>query len=302
MFGFDLSEYITAQEIQNAENPWLNQKYLQTMIEHYLSQRLGVGTYIIGEDKQKTLRLNAEARNELREDFRRLPASRNAVRQNWDFYLRGKYPMRPITFDSETAAKRRDAFFITASHPLAKQAAAYYASNETSYISFRVSTDDLPAGKYLFSIYAWKYVGMKPHFRLVAVSENNEIAEVLPSLLQEAALLDPNGEWKPLDWSKLEEKQVKMWMEEKAKAVSDANQIYKYRFESLTNNHTNKVRSLERAIATTEEERVRRMHMSELEKCNNLYKTKIEEIRKNLAQTDIHTALLANGILEVVSE
>lgn len=129
-FGFDLSEYTTTQEIHNAENPWLNQKGLQIMIEQYLNARLGQGTYILGEGDVKQLRLSANARLALREDFRKLPAGRNAVRQTWDIYLKGKAPLHTITFDSDAAEKNRDAFFITAMHPLARQAAEYYESNE----------------------------------------------------------------------------------------------------------------------------------------------------------------------------
>ena len=80
-FGFDLSEYTTTQEIHNAENPWLNQKGLQIMIEQYLNARLGQGTYILGEGDVKQLRLSANARLALREDFRSfLPEEMQFVR------------------------------------------------------------------------------------------------------------------------------------------------------------------------------------------------------------------------------
>ena len=102
-FGFDLSEYMTSQEIHNAENPWLTQKSLQILIEQYLYRRLGQGSYILGEGDAKQLRLSAAARAELRDDFRKLPSGRNAVRQSWDVYLKGKAPIHPITFDAETA-------------------------------------------------------------------------------------------------------------------------------------------------------------------------------------------------------
>ena len=95
-FGFNISEYTTTQEIHNAENPWLSQKSLQIMIEQYLSNRLDQGTYIVGEGEVKQLRLSAAARHELREDFRKLPSGRNAVRQSWDVYLKGNAPLQII--------------------------------------------------------------------------------------------------------------------------------------------------------------------------------------------------------------
>ena len=165
-FGFDLSEYMTSQEIHNAENPWLTQKSLQILIEQYLFRKLGQGSYILGEGDVKQLRLSAAARAELRDDFRKLPSGRNAARQAWNVYLKGKAPIHPITFDSETAEKKRDTFFITAMHPLAKQAAAYFASNEQAYIRLQYATEDLPSGDYHFSVYAWSYAVSYTHLTL----------------------------------------------------------------------------------------------------------------------------------------
>lgn len=300
-FGFDLSEYMTSQEIHNAENPWLTQKSLQILIEQYLFRRLGQGNYILGEGDVKQLRLSAAARAELRDDFRKLPSGRNAVRQSWDVYLKGKAPIHPITFDSDTAEKKRDTFFITAMHPLAKQAAAYFASNELAYIRIQYVTEDLPSGDYHFSVYAWSYVGINPHFRLVVVCDDDVIAAELPEILQESQSGAAAVKMKPSDWDVLEKKQVKLWMEEKASEIKDAENTATFKIESLSNNFKNRKRSLEQKILDTSSESIRRMYTSELESAAESYELKVEEIRKKVAQTDIHTTLIANGILDVVS-
>ena len=62
LFGFDLSNYTTSKEIQKAESPWLTSLSIQKLVEKYLNDRLGLGSYIIGESDLKTLRLNASAR------------------------------------------------------------------------------------------------------------------------------------------------------------------------------------------------------------------------------------------------
>lgn len=299
-FGFDLSEYTTSQEIHNAENPWLNQKNLQIMIEQYLEERLGQGTYFVGDGDIKQLRLSATARATLREDFRKLPTGRNAVRQSWDVYLKGKTPMHPITFDSEVAEKNRDAFFITAMHPLAKQAAKYYESNEQAYIRLQYANDDLPAGAYHFSVYAWSYVGLNPHFRLVVVCDDDVIAAELPDILQESQSGAAAVKMQPSDWDELEKKQVKLWMEEKSVEVKEAESTSTFKIESLTNNFRNRQRSLEQKILDTTSESIRRMYNSELESAQESYEAKANSIRQQVAQTDIHTTLIANGILEVV--
>ena len=300
-FGFDPSEYMTSQEIHNAENPWLTQKSLQILIEQYLYRRLGQGSYILGEGDAKQLRLSAAARAELRDDFRKLPSGRNAVRQSWDVYLKGKAPIHPITFDAETAEKKRDNFFITAMHPLAKQAAAYFASNEQAYIRLQYATENLPSGSYHFSVYAWSYVGINPHFKLVVVCDDDVIASELPDILQEAQSGAAAVKMQPSDWDMLERKQVKLWMDEKDEEIKEAENTSTFKIESLSNNFRNRKRSLEQKIIDTSSESIRRMYTSELESATESYEIKVAEIRKKVDQTDIHTTLIANGILEVVN-
>lgn len=299
-FGFNLSEYTTAQEVHDAENPWLTQKNLQIMIEQYLTARLGQGSYIVGEGDIKQLRLSAAARFTLREDFRKLPSGRNAVRQSWDVYLKGKAPLHKITFDSDAAEKNRDAFFITAMHSLSKQAADYFGLNEKSYIRLQYVSDNFPNGSYHFSVYAWSYVGINPHFRLVVVCDDDVIASELPDILEEAQSGAPAVRIQSSDWDELEKKQVKLWIDEKASEIKEAESTLTFKIESLTNNFNNRKRSLEQKIIDTESESIRRMYNSELETAQENYEAKVEEIRQRASQTDIHTTLIANGILEVV--
>ncbi len=300
LFGFNISEYTTTQEIHNAENPWLSQKSIQIMIEQYLSNRLGQGTYIVGEGEVKQLRLSASARHELREDFRKLPSGRNAVRQSWDVYLKGKTPLHKITFDSDAAEKERDAFFITAMHPLAKQAATYYKATDKAYIRLQYANDDLPKGSYLFSVYAWTYVGINPHFKLIVVCDDDVIASELPDILQEAQNCATIMNTNPSDWDSLEGKQVKLWQTEKASEITEAETTSIFKIESLTSNFKNRKRSLEQKVMDTSSESIRRMYNSELESAQDKYDAKVAEIKQKVAQTDIHTTLIANGILEVI--
>lgn len=300
LFGFDLSEYVTSQEIYNAENPWLNQKNLQTMVERYMEERLGKGTYLLGEGDVKQLRLSAKAREILREDFRKLPAGRSMVRQSWDAYLKGKNPMHPATFDSDTAEKSRDAFFITAMHPLARQAAEFYRSNEQAYIRLQYASNGLPAGTYHFSVYVWNYVGLNPHFRLVVVCDDDVVAAELPDILQESQNGVPAVKLQPSDWDALERKQIELWKKEKSLEVKEAEKVSTSKIESLTNNFRNCQRSFEQKILDTANESIQRMYHGELEKARVKYETKVASIHQKAAQTDIHTTLIANGILEIV--
>lgn len=301
-FGFDLSGYMISQDIYNAENPWLSQKSLQILIEQYLLCRLGEGTYILGEGALKQLRLSNDAKAELRSDFQKISGKKTAVQQSWDAYLKqnGK-TYHPVTFDATTAGRERSAFFITPVHPLTKQAAAYFAANEQAYIRLRYGSEVIPAGTHHFSVYAWSYLGMQPRFRLVIVCEDDTVAEELPDILHEAQCEAAPISIQASNWEMLEGKHVKLWMAEKTHELQEAQNLSRFRTESLSSNFRNRKRSLEQKILNASDERIRRMYTTMLENAEKDYPLKISEIQKQADHTDIHTMLIANGILEVVN-
>ena len=104
----------------------------------------------------------------------------------------------------------------------------------------------------------------------------------------------------PADWDPLEAKQASLWQKEKANEVKEAESTSAFKIESLTNNFNNRKRSLVQKILDTQSDSIRRMYNSELETAQQNYSEKIDEIKKQVAQTDIHTTLIANGILEVI--
>ena len=298
-FGFDLTEYTTSQEIHKAENPWLNQNSLQNMVNQYLLEKLGQGDYFLGEGEVKQLRLSVIARATLKEDFQKLPGGRNAQKLAWEKYLKGNAPMHTVTFNSEAAEKNREAFFITAMHPLAKQAAIHFASYQPSYIRFQYASDNLPKGTYRFSVYAWNYKGFNPHFKLVTVCEDDVVASELPEILQESQTAASPINMQPSDWDFLEQKQIKLWKQEKEEAIKESENIARFKEETLTNNYKNRKRSFEQKIQDNTNPSILRMYQSQLESASEVYELKTREIDKTCAQTDILTTLIANGILEV---
>lgn len=172
LFGFDLSNYTMTKEIQTAESPWLTPRSLQYLVERYLNDRLGKANRIVGESEIKTLRLSASDRVTLRQDFNRLSRVKSSVKRNWEAYLKGTSQFHKITFDPEAAKLDGEAFFITAVHPLVKQAAMYYATNEVSYINLKSGSDIIAPGKYPFAVHAWNYVGINPRFKLVTICKD----------------------------------------------------------------------------------------------------------------------------------
>lgn len=301
LFGFDLSNYTTSKEIQDAESPWLTPGSLQALVERYLSDRLGQGTYIMGDSAVKTLRLNAEARRTLRADFNALPNSRSLVRKLWDVYLKGRSPMHSITFDSEAAERDENAFFITAVHPLVKQAARHFASDKNTYVSLRYVSDDLPAGIYPFSVYAWNYVGINPHFKLVPICADDGMSRELTDIFYSAQTEAQDG---PIDrnlWKAVEEKHLHLWQAEKQIHIENAEIIANYKLQSVQNNFRNRQRLLEQKIrdAIQMPGNILRMYQGELEAATVKYAKDCETIRDGVSRADIHITLIANGLIYI---
>ena len=298
-FGFDLTEFTTSQEMRQAENPWLTQRCLQRLIENYISERVGLGTYIIGESSMKNLRLSATARGILRDDLKQLPGGRNALRQTWENYLRGNKPNHSLTFDPDTAMKDRDSFFITAMHPLAKQAAKYFKEDTTSHLCLKYFSSDIASGEYEFSIYAWKYTGFNSYTRLIIICENEVVTKELPYILEDAINSEdkPNGEY---NWSSLENKHVQKWQISREKHKSDAQITSSFKLESLANTHRNRIRTLEHQIMESSDENIRRMRQGELETVNENYNKKVSAIRETADKAEIYTSLLVNGVITIL--
>lgn len=299
LFGFDLTEFTTSQEIRQAENPWLSQQCLQRLVENYIKERVGAGSYIIGEGAMKNLRLSAIARGILRDDLRKLPGGRNALRRSWENYLTGNKPNHSLTFDSEAAMKDRNSFFITAMHPLAKQAAEFFDEGHTSYLRLFYDTNEIPAGEYVFSVFAWRYVGFNAYTRLITVCENETVAKELPYILEEANNAENKAEGE-YDWTTLEESHVQMWTKEREAHKKNIRTTTAIKLESLANTHRNRERSLEQQIRDAIDENIRRMHQSELETAQEKYERKVAEIQETADRAEIYSTLLVNGVITIL--
>jgi len=299
LFGFDLSNYTATKEIKDAESPWISPANIQKLVERYLSARLGNGMYIIGNSDLKQIRLGKEARIILLEDFRKLSNIKSALKRKWENYLKGTEPLHKITFVSETASKERKAFFITPMHPLVKQAAKYFATNVVSHIHLQCYSDELPEGTFPFSIYAWSYVGLHPMFKVVSVCSNDTVAGELTEILQEADDVSSNVSVDANTWQGLEGKHISLWQTEKERYMVNVRNTANFKLESISSNYRNRKRTLEQKIRDSYEEKIIRMYQSELNTATENYQSKVTEINERTERADIHTALVANGIIEI---
>lgn len=299
LFGFDLSNYTAAKEIKDAESPWVSPSSIRRLVERYLRDRLGEGQYIIGSSDLKQIRLNHEYRLILLEDSRKLSDVKSSLKRKWENYLKGSEPMHHLTFMPETASKERRAFFITPMHPLVKQAAKYYATNQVSHIHLEHYTDEFPEGTYPFSIYAWNYVGLNPVFRVVPICKNEVLAKELTDILQNAASSSGSITVGKETWSDLESMHIALWQSEKENYIAGIQSAANYKLESIGSNYRNRKRTLEQMLQEAFDEKIRRMYQGELGTATEKYLSKVSEINDRVNRADIHTSLIANGIIEI---
>ena len=299
LFGFDLSSYTLAKEIQEAESPWLSPHSLQFLVERYLNERLGKKTYIWGNEDVKNLKLSAEARNIIKDDFRKLSNIRSAVRQSWEQYLKGTRPNLKITFLQEAAEKNRDAQFITTVHPLVKQAAKYFETTEQLNINISTHSESIAKGVYPFSIYAWKFVGLKPRVEVKVICENEDVISEWNDIIQCAITTPVEGSVDGSSWDALEKRNIALWKNEKQKYIDDLRADVAFRLETINNNFNQTILSLEQKLRDMLDERMIRMYQSMIEDETERYQVKIQELKRKGEQADIHFTLIANGILTI---
>ena len=72
-----------------------------------------------------------------------------------------------------------------------------------------------------------------------------------------------------------------------------------YKLESISSNYRNRKRTLEQKMRDAFEEKIRRMYQSELNTATEKYHIKVDEINERASRADIHTALIANGIIDI---
>ena len=301
LFGFDLQNY--AEEIEQAENPWLTQEGLLSMLDTYLQERLGEGTYILKKaESAKSLRLNVENRMILLADYEKLPAQpRNPLYREWSKFLRSNVSYLPFTFSGEVAQADHSLVHISVGHPFVKQAAAYFNTTKEMTISLSVSGGYQP-GKYPFAIYSWDYKGYRPERRLITVCENQSIADELFQIIKAGSESEIDFSEFIESWESLETKFYDLWKKEKEKYIKNAELTAATKKASLYSSLEAKRNLLEQQISNSTDANILRMYESAKQKAEREYERKVDEIESVLKTVDIMPSLVVRGVVEVLGE
>ncbi len=303
LFGLRFPEDRMEKEVADASSFWLSPESIQRLVTRYLAKQIGSEQeFILGEKPLKTLRLSESARNALLGDFQQFSRENTRVYREWERWLKGSDQHLSITFEADCAAHHSDAVFIMPTHPLVKQAAEALKTDQEVVAMLKVRTNKVPAGRYEFAIYQWRFLGIREHLVLKPIAISGELTPHLNYLLERA--VDNEIQENPVltEQEALENVQQQLWAEARSKHQEHTRALASYRKESLSTSHQKRVKLLEDRIAQATNANIQRMRRSELANAEVDYRRRAEEFDEAAAKADVTTELVAYGILEVFAD
>ena len=176
LFGIRLPEDQMKKEIEEASSFWLSPASIRRMVTLYLQRRCEKEQeFILGEKPLKTLRLSQEARSSLLQDFQQLPKQNTNAYRDWENWLKGGNPHLLVTFEANCATQNPEAAFIMPLHPLVKQAAMSFDTGKRAVTALKVESNDVPAGRYEFAIYQWRFHGVREDLILQPIASSDAL-------------------------------------------------------------------------------------------------------------------------------
>ena len=298
LFGIRLPEDQMKREIRDASSFWLTPGSLQRLVALYLQQRCGEERdFILGEKPLKTLRLAQDARNRLLRDFQKLP--RQSTYREWETWLKGDDQYLQITFEQDCATQNPEAAFVMPLHPLVKQAARFFDSDERAVVHLKVRDDDVPTGRYQFVVYQWRFYGIREDLKLKLVASSDAVEPHLGRLLKRAedAETEEQGEW-----DELETQHHRLWSEARTEHQQRTQELAAYRRESLATSHRAQMALLREQLEKASDENIQRMRQSQIGRAEADYNRRVKELDKAEEKIDIVAEPVAYGIIELQGE
>ena len=301
LFGFDLSNYIMNKDVQDAENSWISPQSINDLVNMFMNDLLGEGEYLRGKSELKSLRLSSDKRQILLDNLKKVQiVNNNNANKLWIAYLKSDKPIMPITFDSVCAKDNREAAFLTQMHPLVIQAAAYESSNFPCEIGISVSDKNITAGDYEFLIYAWKYVGLRPDIKLIAISDNEMVQKNVLTYMQYCTEFEFDGPSHIKKWNSMDKLHYDRWQKDKCAYVKTVKDECNYRIQQLSQSYNQREAIFRNMISSAEDEKIKRMRQSQLDKLFTDFNKQKKNMTDIIAKADIHTNLFVKGILHVI--
>ena len=298
LLGIHLPEDQMKREIRDASSFWLTPGSLQRLVALYLQQRCEEERdFVLGEKPLKTLRLSQDARNHLLRDFQKLP--RQSTYREWETWLKGDDQYMQITFEQDCATQNPEAAFVMPLHPLVKQAARFFDSDERAVVHLKVRDDDVPTGRYQFVVYQWRFYGIREDLKLKLIASSDAVEPHLGRLLERAEDAEARGQG---EWDELEEQHHRLWSEARTEHQQRTEELAAYRRESLATSHRAQMALLREQLERASDENIQRMRQSQIGRAEADYNRRVEELDRAEGNVDIVAEPVAYGIIELEGE
>ncbi len=305
LFGIRLPEEQMRKEIEDASSFWLSPASIRRLVTLYLQRACGKEQeFILGEKSLKMLRLSQDARNILLRDFQQLPRLNTTVYREWENWLKGGDPHLPVTFDAECATAHPEAAFVMPLHPLVKQAAILFDARKRVVAMLKVQLNDVPAGKYEFAIYQWRFHGIKEDLVLRPIASSETVTVHLGRLLEKAVDFTPDdpGSGASQTWDDLDAQHYRLWSEARSKHRRQTQELAEYRRESLSTSHRARIALLEEQLRQASNEKIQKMRQSQIAAAEADYARRIQALDIAMERADVIADPVAYGEIHVMGE
>ncbi|MCX5806845.1 MAG: Swt1 family HEPN domain-containing protein [Proteobacteria bacterium] len=302
LFGIRLPEDQLKKEISDATSFWLSQDSIHDLVLSYLQETLGTGKdFILGEKVLKNLRLSREDRDRLLKDFQRLPKPTPAFYRSWETWLKGDSPYLEVTFDAAAASGHSKAAFIMPLHPLARQAVLAMKIEEKMFTTLKVIEPAISPGIYPFAVYQWHIRGIRDDLHLQVIAESDELARLLPELLERAEDDKINNEAiaDVSIWTKLDNRHYHQWSAARDEHIRQTQEIARFRRESLSSSHKARIALLIEQLDTVSNENIQRMRQSQIVTAEADYARRSQEIDIAMERADITAQPVVHGVIRI---
>ena len=301
LFGLNLPKMQMEKEIEDATSFWLSPESLENLIRIYFKKRFdSENEFIVGEKSPKKLRVNADYRAILLEDFKKLP--QKSGYKSWKKWLDGKDKEHStyytVYFDSESSLDG-EGDLITPVHPLIKQAVSYLKRDEDVSTRFYVTDSEVPAGEYPFAVYLWNYSGVHKNQMMMSISENELVSEKLFDYIKNGVCDSQHVVLDPDVIEKLDNVHYTHWVVESEEHKRKNSEFIGYKKESLKRSYGARLANLLDQIDAARDEHIRRMKNDESKNVKSEFDKKMEELEMSESLADLLFNPVGYGIVEV---
>ncbi len=168
----------------------------------------------------------------------------------------------------------------------------------------QVADTQLPAGRYPFVIYEWRYSGVRDDLVLYPVAQSVDLSQRLADLLEYGRPGSLPDEEIPVQvvFDQLDAEHYQRWAEARSRHKGQNQRIADHRKESLTTSHRARVAMLEDKLEQATNEKIRRMRQGQLKNAEADYQRRMTELEDAVTRADLNAEPVAYGIVILTRE